>query len=161
MKLQMLLVLCVRLMLGTVCHAQQAEPSIDSYIESVRADLRADKVGIITATMKFNDQDAKVFWPIYRKYEADVTKVNDIRLSALKMYDAKYDTMSDADAKMLIDKMLSYQTQRVDLRKRYANEFMKRGLSALTVAKFLQVDHRLDLEADFALAASFPALYEK
>jgi hypothetical protein len=151
----------VMVTLGTLCQAQSEQASIDSCIESVRADLRANKVAIITDAMKFNDSDAKIFWPIYRKYEADVTKVNDIRVDSLKMYDAEYDTMTDADAKTLIDKMLSYQTQRVDLKKKYAKEFQKGGLSLLTVAKFLQLEHRLDLEADIVIAASFPALVEK
>jgi hypothetical protein len=57
---------------SNVSAAQGNEPSLDSYIESLRADLRADKVAIITEAMQLNDQDRKVFWPVYRKYEADL-----------------------------------------------------------------------------------------
>jgi hypothetical protein len=45
-----------------------------THIESFRADTRAGHVAIITQAIQFNDQDSKIFWPVYRKYEADLTK---------------------------------------------------------------------------------------
>ena len=47
--------------LSNVSTAQSSEANLDSYIESLRADVRADKVAIITAAMQFNDQDSKIF----------------------------------------------------------------------------------------------------
>jgi hypothetical protein len=44
--------------LSNVSAAQSSDPSLDSYIEPLRADLRADKVAIITEAMQFNDQDS-------------------------------------------------------------------------------------------------------
>jgi hypothetical protein len=72
--------------LSNVSAAQSSDPSLDSYIEPLRADLRADKVAIITEAMQFNDQDSKALWPVYRKYETAVTKVNDQRLALIKSY---------------------------------------------------------------------------
>jgi hypothetical protein len=43
-----------------VSAAQSNGPSLDSYIESLRADFRADKVAIITEAMQLNDQDSKI-----------------------------------------------------------------------------------------------------
>lgn len=162
MRLKLLISALVLLGASVVAAAaQDANANIDSYIESLRADLRADKVAIITTAMKFTDQESKVFWPVYRKYEADTTKVNDIRVNALKMYADKYMTMTDAEAKSLIDQSVNYQTQRAELRKKYAKEFQKAGLSAMTTAKFLQLEYRLDLLADLNIAASFSPLIDK
>jgi len=161
MRMKLLVSVLLLLGLSIVVTAQDKNANIDSYIESLRADMRADKVAIITDNMKFTDQESKIFWPVYRKYEAETTKVNDIRVNALKMYDDKYDSLTDADAKSLIDQSLNYQTQRAELRRKYAKEFQKAGLSALTTAKFLQLEYRLDLLADVNIAASFPALLDK
>ncbi len=46
--------------LSNISTAQSGEANLDSYIESLRADVRADKVAIITAAMQFNDQRADV-----------------------------------------------------------------------------------------------------
>ncbi len=144
-----------------VCTAQSNEPSIDSYIESLRADFRADKVAIITEAMQFNDKESKAFWPVYRKYEADLTKVNDERVALIKSYADKFNTMSDADAKAMIEKSLDFESRRMDVKKKYAKEFQKAGLSPLTVAKFLQLEHRLDLLVDLKIASELPPLLAK
>ena len=163
MKMRMLFA-AVLLSLIACCNvsiAQNNEPSVDSYIESLRADTRADKVAIITDAMQLNDQDAKIFWPVYRKYEADLMKVNDQRVAAIKSYADKFDTMTDADAKALIDQTLDFESRRTDVKKKYAKEFQKAGLSSLTTAKFLQLEHRLDLIIDIEIAADLPALLIK
>jgi len=139
----------------------QNQQSIDSYIETIRADTRADKTAIITAGMQFNEKDAKAFWPVYKKYEADLIKVNDQRVAAIKTYADKYVTMTDADAKTLIDQVVDYEIKRAELRKKYAAEFQKAGLAPLTVAKFLQLEHRLDLVVDVEIASELPALLVK
>ena len=146
---------------STVSEAQSNEPSLDSYIESLRADLRADKVAIITEAMRFNDQDSKAFWPVYRKYEAEVTKVNDQRVALIKSYANKFTTMTEADAKAMIEQSLDFESRRTDVKKKYAKEFQKAGLSPLTVAKFLQLERRLDLLVDLKIASELPSLLIK
>jgi len=163
MKIRMLFaaVLLSLVALSSVSAAQSQDASIDSYIESLRADTRADKVAIITAAMQFNDQDAKIFWPVYRKYEGDLMKVNDQRVALIKSYADKFGTMTDADAKTMIDQSLDFESRRIDLKKKYAKEFQKAGLSSMTVAKFLQLEHRLDLIIDVQIASDLPSLLIK
>ena len=146
---------------SNVSTAQSSEPSLNSYIESLRADLRADKMDIITEAMRFNDQESKAFWPVYRKYEADVTKVNDQRLALIKLYSDKFITMTNADAKAVIDQSIEFESRRTDVKRKYAQEFQKAGLSSLTVAKFLQLEHRLDLLVDLKIASELPSLLIK
>jgi hypothetical protein len=167
MKMRMLFatVLLSLVALSNVSAAQSAapsnEPSVDSYIESLRADFRADKVALITDAMQFNDQDAKIFWPVYRKYDADLMPLNDKRVALIKSYADKFNTMTDADAKSMIDQSLAFESGRIDLKKKYAKEFQKAGLSSLTVAKYMQLEHRLDLLVDMKIASELPALLIK
>ena len=75
---------------------QQPQPAaaedLNSQIESLRADTRADKVAIITEAMKFTPQESSAFWPIYKKYESDLAKLNDGRVELIKSYAKKYTT---------------------------------------------------------------------
>jgi hypothetical protein len=163
MKMRMLFV-AVLISLTAFCNvsvAQSNTPSVDSYIESLRADTRADKVAIITEVMQLNDQDSKIFWPVYRKYEAELMKVNDQRVALIKSYADKFTTMTDADAKAMIDQSLDFESRRTDVKKKYAKEFQKAGLSSLTVAKFIQLEHRLDLVIDVEIASELPSLLIK
>jgi hypothetical protein len=75
----------------------------------------------------------------------------------IKEYSEKYPTMNDADAKAMADKMFKYESQRIDFKKKYFKEFNK-ALPALTVVKFFQLENRLDLLVDVALASQLPPL---
>ena len=161
MRLKFLASAILVVVLTVLCGAQNKGESVDSYIETIRADARADKIAIITDAMQFSEQDGKAFWPVYRKYEADLVKVNDERVSAIKTYAQKFDTLTDADAKALINQTIDFEIRRADLRKKYAKEFQKAGLPSLTVAKFLQLEHRLDLVADLRIASELPSLLMK
>ena len=141
-----------------VSAAQTNDVSVDSYIESLRADVKADRVAIITAAMQFNDKDAKAFWPVYHKYDADISKINDQRVALIKTYANKFDTMTDADAKSIIDQSLNFEAARTNTKRDYVKDFENAGLSPLTVAKFMQLERRMDLVIDVEIAAALPPL---
>src|ERR1700744_4907295 len=124
--------------------AQSQDANIDSYIESVRADLHADKVAIITKAMNFNAKDGAAFWPIYKKYSYDLSNLDDQRVQLIKEYAQNYNTLTDAQAKDMADRLFKYQSARVDLRRKYFKEFSK-VLPTVTVVKFYQLENRLDL----------------
>jgi len=130
---------------------------INSAIEAARADIRANKVKIIGDAMQFNEKDSAAFWPIYRRYENELSKLNDQRVELIKTYADRFNTMTDADAKELAEKQFSFESQRTDLRRKYFREF-NRELPATTVAKFFQLEHRLDLLIDLKIASELPAL---
>ena len=48
-----------------------------SYTELLRTDLNAQKRQIISETMQLDDKQARIFWPIYNDYEADLDKLAD------------------------------------------------------------------------------------
>jgi hypothetical protein len=138
-----------------VVQAQQT--STDSYIESLRADMHADKVAIITKAMNFSDKDSAVFWPVYKKYAYDLSKLDDQRVQLIKEYAQNFNTLTDAQAKDMADRLFKYQSARIDLKKKYFKEFNK-VLPAVTVVKFFQLENRLDLLVDLALASDLPPL---
>lgn len=139
---------------NTSTASDQAE---DTYIDSLRTDLRADKTTLITEVMQFSEKDAAAFWPVYKKYDAEVVQLNDERVRLIKTYADTWMTMTDADAKQLAQRSLELEGRRADLRKKYFTEFSK-VLPGLTVAKFFQLEHRLDLLVDLKIASDLPAL---
>jgi hypothetical protein len=145
------------LVVPNLCLAQDNQPSIDNEIQSLRADMRADKVTIITQAMRFNDKDAAAFWPVYKKYEFELSKINDAKVELIKDYANKFGSLNDADAKTMADKAFDIEGKRLDLRKKYYKEFNK-VLPALTVTKYFQLEHRLDLLVDLQLASQLPSL---
>jgi hypothetical protein len=132
----------------------------DAYINTMRADFAADKIALINDAMQFSDKDSAAFWPIYNNYQTEVIALNDERIQAIKTYADKWLTMTNDDAKSLALKSFDLESRRTDLRKKYFVDFNK-ALPALTVAKFFQLEHRLDLLVDLKLASELPSLLEK
>jgi hypothetical protein len=136
-----------------------SDPQVDAYLNAMRADFAADKITLINDAMQFSDKDASAFWPVYKKYQNEVIALNDERVQGIKTYADKWLTMTNEQAKTLALKSFDLETRRAELRKKYFVEFNS-ALPALTVAKFFQLEHRLDLLVDLKLASELPSLLE-
>jgi hypothetical protein len=137
--------------------AQDQEPTIDSAIEVARANMRADRTTIITQAMNFSDKEAAAFWPIYRQYEYERSRLDDGRVAVIKEYSQKYPSLTDAEAKAMAEQMFEYDSRLAALKKKYYKKFNK-VLPALTVTKFFQLDRRVDLLMDMNVESSLPPL---
>ena len=108
------------LVLAVSAVGQQPQPAaaedLNSQIESLRADTRADKVAIITEAMKFTPQESSAFWPIYKKYESDLAKLNDGRVELIKSM-RKF-SLTDA-VPQFAEQSFDLEQRRVDLKKQY------------------------------------------
>ena len=129
--------------------AQDQEPTIDSTIAVVRANMKASRTTLITTGMNFSDKDGAAFWPIYQQYEYERSRLDDRRVVVIKEYTKKYPTLTDAE--------LGCESRQAELKKKYYKKF-NRVLPALTVTKFFQLERRIDLMIDMQVEASLPPL---
>jgi hypothetical protein len=139
--------------------ADAKEKNIQEYIELMRSNVRDEKSQIMGAVMQLNTDDAAKFWPIYAEYDAELTKVNNLRVENIQDYANNYSQMTDAKADELIQRSLEYQKQRGELLAKYY-QVMKQSLGAITAARFLQVEHQLLLIIDLQIASSLPIVEE-
>ena len=131
------------------------QDSLTNAIEMMRTDVRANKADLIGRALALPDSQAKIFWPMYREYEADFAKLTDDRVALIKEYLAAYDTLSNAKAKDLMLRMYDLEARRVKLSRDTFNRFSKK-LPAKTVAHFLQIDGFLNRVIDLQIAAALP-----
>ena len=139
------------------CAQNNAQPSFDSAAAVVRADMQADKATIVGTAIAFSDNDAAAFWPIYRQYQYERAKIDDGRIAVIKEYTDKYPNLTDAEAKAMADRMFDCDARLAALKKAYFKKFNK-VLPALTVTKFFQLEHRIDLMTDMKVESSLPPL---
>ncbi|MGA7225662.1 MAG: hypothetical protein WB621_03125 [Candidatus Acidiferrales bacterium] len=129
--------------------------NIQAYVELMRADVRDQKAEIMGSMMELNIDDAAKFWPIYSEYDAELTKVNNLRVQNITDYAENYSQMTDEKADQLVQSSLQYQKQRGELLAKYYGR-MKDALGAITAARFLMVEHQLLLIIDLQIASSLP-----
>ena len=129
--------------------------NLSAYAELLRSDVRAQKVAIITEVMGFTDKEDEAFWPIYRQYDLEMSKLGDERVALIADYAKNYANMNDEIADRLASKALELEARRQEL-KGQAYQKVKKVLSPLTAARFLQVENQLLLLIDLQIASSLP-----
>ena len=153
----------VAVVMATTLSAQQAavtpaetkDVNLRAYVELLRADVRAQKVAFITELMEFTDAEDKAFWPIYREYDVELSKINDERVTGIEEYARNYEKVTDALADKLATKALELESRRTALKEKYYAR-LKSALSPKTAARFLQVENQLLMIIDLQIAASLP-----
>jgi hypothetical protein len=160
--MRMLLLICTSLaLLSAVTSAQTAEGTAklltDSDIQLMRSDVQADKNEIIAHTMQFTDTESVAFWPVYRDYAYGQQVIGDERVQLIKDYALNYDSMDDAKAKDMVQRMINIEDETLNLREDYWPKFMK-ALGAKRAAKFYQVDNRLTLIINLQLSENIPLI---
>ena len=149
--------LLVAVLGGVLVSHTSAYGQIDSYVELLRSDIRMQKQAVLTEVMQFSDEQAGVFWPIYREYDLERAKIGDQRLALIKDFAANYETMTDEKAKEIADRSFKLEEDRVQLRKKYYDTVQK-ALDPIIAAKFIQVERAIDALIDVQLAAELPLM---
>jgi hypothetical protein len=132
-------------------------PVTDDDIAVLRQDVQASKTDIITRSMGFTEEQSKAFWPVYREYANEQSKLGDQRVSLIKDYAANYDKIDDTQAKDYLTRALRYEDQIQVLRRSYVSKFEK-AIGVKQTAKFYQVDNRLSLLVNLQLANLLPII---
>ncbi|MCK4758443.1 MAG: hypothetical protein KAT69_00265 [Candidatus Aminicenantes bacterium] len=147
------LAIAMIVLLCTVSFAQE------KYIELLRQDIKKEKVGIITEVMDFTEEQTGIFWPIYREYDLELTKIGDERLALIKDYAEHYQTLTDEKAKELMEKSFQLRQKRIKLRRAYFKK-MDKVLPSKVVAKFFQLENLILLILDLKISSELPLIDE-
>ncbi len=142
---------------GVLVSYSSAYGQIDSYVELLRSDIRLQKQAVLTEVMQFSDEQAAVFWPIYREYDLERSKIGDQRLALIKEFAANYETMTDEKAMDIAARSFQLEEDRVKLRKKYFGTVQK-ALDPIIAAKFVQVERAIDALIDVQLASELPLM---
>jgi hypothetical protein len=130
---------------------------INSYIELLRSDVKTEKKALITEVMQFSEEDASKFWPIYKEYEFELDKLGDKRIAFIKEYAENYQKMTDVKADEIMQSAFNYQEERLDLKKDLYKS-LKEKLSPSQAAKFIQLEHQIQLLIDLQINSELPLL---
>jgi hypothetical protein len=135
--------------------ASTEDQNIKEYITLLRKDVRSQKSAVMNQMMQLDTDQSAKFWPLYRDYDAELTKLNDLRVANIMDYAKSYNNLTDAKADELIHSAMSYQNQRAELLANYY-EKMKHELGAVTAARFLLVESQMLLIIDLQIDSALP-----
>lgn len=125
-------------------------------IELTIAAVEAQRKSVIAQNLYLSEKESG-FWAVYNEYRAEMRKVADLRVGVITDYADAYrnNSLSDKAAAKLLDRSLAVQEKKLKVKKSFVKKF-KKVLSAKNVARFYQIDNRVDLLVDMQLSSGIP-----
>lgn len=133
------------------------QTSLDQDVKMLRGDVQAAKKQITAENMTLTADQATKFWPIYDQYSAAVAKIGDKRVALIKDYATNYDTMTNDQANLFMQRAAAIDQEFANTRLKYVPMFEK-VISAKQTALWYQIDRRLDLLINLQLAGNIPVV---
>jgi len=144
----------ISLLILVLCFSLVAQ---DDYIELLRKDVTSEKTAVITEIMAFTDSESKIFWPLYREYDFERSKIDDQRLALITDYAEHFENVTDEKADEITKKSFKYRQQLVKLEKKYYKK-MAKALSPKTAARFFQLDNQLNSLITLQITSNLPLI---
>jgi len=142
--------------LATAVPAQaQAETQNEQYMELLRQDLRTNKMAVMTEAMALTDDQGEVFWPIYREYQTDLSKIGDKRIVMIKDFAEHYEDMTGDKAKDLMKIWFGQKKDQLGLLEKTSKKIAK-ATDPVTAARFIQIENAVNMIVDLQIANELP-----
>lgn len=126
-------------------------------LQIIRTNLRADKRKVTAETLSLTEAEAAKFWPIYDRYIAELTVINNTKYALIKEYSENFGGFDNAEASKFISRWLDVDVKADTLRKKYV-PMVSKVLPGIKAASFFQIDRRLAMLINLSLASQLPIL---
>jgi hypothetical protein len=147
------LVLSLLVSASTVTAQDKPADTMQILLEKVRTDKKL----LVAENMQFTETEAKVFWPLYEKYQAELFLVRARTAKLISDYAAAYEKMTNGTAKKLLDESVAIEGLRLKLATTYLPKFRK-ALSDVKVVRYYQIENKINAVLYYELAATIPLI---
>ena len=139
--------------------ARSAGEAADATLDILRETIRANKKALVAANLTLTDEEAGKFWALYDRYQNDLKGVNDRLVQVIQDYTSNFQNMTDEHALKLVEQYTAVEEDRAKLRRQYLGEFSK-VLPGRKVARFYQIENKMDAVVRYDLAEEIPVIEE-
>ena len=129
-------------------------------MEMTRDVIRTERKALVAANMQLNDAESNMFWPVYNEYQDETRKIADRRLKLLQSYAYAYENLTETQAEAFLQESMDIQKAKLELRQTFVPKFRK-VLSPKMVARFFQIDSKLDVIIEYDLVGEIPLVRGK
>ena len=153
-------ILCVVVSSGDARAADKAAAAPQSEQSILLDTIRTNRKALVAVNLGLSEDEAAKFWPLYDKYQKDLNAVGDRVAAIVDDYSKSYRDLSNDKAMKLMEDYLAVEADRVQVKRAYVDEFAK-ALPGRKVARFYQIENKMDAVLRYELAAAIPVVDEK
>ncbi len=110
---------------------------------------------MMTGALGLTDAEGEIFWPLYRDYNNDLSKIGDERIKLIKDYAENYEAMTEEKAKDLAETSFSLREDKLRLLKK-THKKLSKEVGPIVAARFAQIENQLLMLIDMQIASEMP-----
>lgn len=137
--------------LAAALAAQTVQEKLDLTREAVESQKRV----LVAGALPLTDAEADAFWPLFDAYEKERRPLDERASRLVADFLARAATLTDAQAKAMVDEALRIEEGRARVRRSYLDRMLK-AIAPRKVARFYQIDNKLDAVVRADLASQVP-----
>lgn len=137
--------------------AEPAAPASETKLDLLLSSIRANRKALIAVNLNLTPEQDQKFWPLYDQYQKEMNVVGDRMGAIVKEYIESFQTISDEKALQLSTDYLDAEAERIKIKRNYIGEFAK-ILPGRTVARFYQLENKMDAVIRYDLASTIPVV---
>ena len=149
--------LTIILLLGLFVSLNAQTEYFETDIRGIRTDIREVAKEIVAENLVLTADEAKIFWPLYDEYMAELKLLGDQEVKLTEEYMLNFYLMEDKTASDLLENVLNLERDKQSLKSEYIRK-MKKVLPPKVVGKFYQIQRRLELLIDAEKVSRIPLL---
>jgi hypothetical protein len=135
--------------------AESAPNDLNLLLNTIRANRRA----LVAVNLNLTADEAAKFWPLYDRYQQEMNTLGDRMAAVVADYSSSFRDLGNDKALQLVRDYLAVEADRLQVRRTYLDEFAK-ILPGRTVARFFQIENKMDAVIRYDLAATIPVVDE-
>lgn len=93
--------------------------------------------------MKLTEAEAKLFWPVYARYQDELFLLRAKKLGLINAYAKTYADMDNDTAKRLLNQLMNIEPLGAKLRLAFVHQFQK-SLSDVKVLRYYQIENKIN-----------------
>ena len=129
----------------------------DRAVQLTRSAIQAERQAILATNLELSEKESAIFWPLYEEYRSALESTINTRVDLLNQYFSSYETLTDQEASALLDKHIAWEKEVLKVRNTYVKK-MNKALSGKTVARFFQIENKMDIIVEYELAGEIPLI---
>ena len=111
----------------------------------------------MAVNLDLTDEEAKKFWPVYDRYQQEMSSVQDRLVKVIQDYTASFENLSDEKAMAIVNEYLAVEADRVQVKRANLPAFAA-AVPGRKVARFYQIENKMDAVVRFKLAETIPVV---
>lgn len=135
------------------------DPNLRTQITAARDIMEKERRIILASELNLTSEERDKFWKLYNEYVDDSREINDIRVDVIVRYAENYRQINDDLARALVNDRFRHERELLKLRERYLKK-MRRILPDIKVARFFQVELKMDAALNYNLASQIPVIQD-